>query len=313
MNVPNFIYRLASLIPIEPKRRMYRLEVEAKDIELLTIKDFVQRVCDAAGCGSKETATIKLAIDEACSNIIRHAYQGKQDGKITLEVGISFMDLKIKIIDYGNPFDFRGIKDPDLNHYVDIGKKGGLGIWLIKKVMNRVNYHAYPGRNELTLYRRLSKAPPKELGLKKGNYTISTKFTIGSGVFFSLLVFLAYTFLSSQRETFVLNQQRDKAKVVVNAIASQAGEAVIHKNDLALDKLIREILHNDPDKVLTYVFVTGPEGKYLAHSDLSQLFRPYKAPPGVPPVRSQGIQNFKLKAPDAILTNYTTPIYFHAP
>ena len=311
MNLPNFIYRLASLIPIEPKRRMYRLEVEAKDIELLAIKDFVQRVCDAAGCASKETATIKLAIDEACSNIIRHAYQGKQDGKITMEVGISFMDLKIKIIDYGKPFDFRSVKDPDLNHYVDIGKKGGLGIWLIKKVMNRVDYHALAGRNELILYRRLAKAPPKELGLVKGNYTISTKFTIGSALFFFLLVFLAYFFLSSLQEASILKTQREKAEGVVNAIASQAGEAVVHKNDLALDKLIREIVKNDPEKVLAYVFVTGPEGKYLAHSDLNQLFRPYKAPRGVPPVRSPGIQFFKVMASEGSLTDYATAIYFH--
>ena len=73
MNFYNLLSRVASLIPMEPKRRLFRLEVEAKDIELLAIKDFVQRVCDAAGCSSKETSSIKLALDEACSNIIRHA------------------------------------------------------------------------------------------------------------------------------------------------------------------------------------------------------------------------------------------------
>src|SRR5579859_1541500 len=114
---------MASKFSMEPRRRIYRLEVEAKEIELLTIKDFVQRVCDAAGCTPKETSNIKLAIDEACSNIIRHAYKEKPEGgKVTLEMGISLTDLKTKIIDYGTPFDFRSVKDPDLNQYVDIGR-----------------------------------------------------------------------------------------------------------------------------------------------------------------------------------------------
>src|ERR1700722_10676034 len=98
MNVYPYLYRLLNRLPFEPKRRQFRLEVEAKDIELLTIKDFIQRVCDSAGCASRETANIKLAIDEACSNIIRHAYKDKERGKITLEMGIGLADLKIKII-----------------------------------------------------------------------------------------------------------------------------------------------------------------------------------------------------------------------
>ncbi len=310
MNFHNLLYRLASYIPFEPKRRQFRLEVEAKDIELLTIKDFVQRVCDAAGCAPKETSSIKLAIDEACSNIIRHAYQGRNGGKIKLEMGISFMDLKIKITDYGKPFDFRGIKDPDLNHYVDIGKKGGLGIWLIKKVMNRVNYHAYHDRNELSLYRRLSKAPPTELGLKKGAFTVSTKFAVGSALLVMVLVLMAYFLLSFRQEGGLIRQQREKVNMVMQAMATQSGAAVAKKNDLELDRLIRDVLRSDKDKVFSYVFIIGSEGKYLAHSDLNQLFKPYKPAPGAQTSRAPGLQSFGFKTSEGMTTEYASPVFF---
>ena len=161
--------RFLSYLPMEPKRRTFRLEVPAVDIELLTIKDFVQRVCDAAGCNPKEASGIKLAIDEACSNIIRHAYEGRHDGKISLEMGIGFIDLKIKIVDFGKSFDFQNIQVPDLNHYVDIGKKGGLGIWLIKKVMTRVSYRSFRAATSFSFTggwpRRPLRRPPSKKAL----------------------------------------------------------------------------------------------------------------------------------------------------
>jgi len=127
MNFEQLRIEILSRITSDSKRRKFKVEVPAQELELLTIKEFVQRVCDSAGCTQKETSGIKLAIDEACTNIIRHAYQGKNDGKIQVEMGIGLADLKTTIIDTGKPFDFKGIKDPDLNQYVEIGKKGGLG------------------------------------------------------------------------------------------------------------------------------------------------------------------------------------------
>src|SRR5580698_4986367 len=311
MNLHPLIYRIITRLPFEPKRRLYRLEVEAKDIELLTIKDFVQRICDSAGCTPKETSNIKLAIDEACSNIIRHAYKDKVGGKITLEMGIGFADLMIKIIDYGHPFDFRGIKDPDLNHYVDIGKKGGLGIWLIKKVMTDVRYKAFPDHNELTLYRHLSKAPPKELGLKKGSYSISTKFSLGSIVLIFFLIASAFLYLNKQQQAKVYQQQRDKVVALLQTMSAEAGALMSRKSDLELDRLIREVMASDKDKVLSYSFVTSAEGRYLAHSDLDQLFKTYVPPPGVHVTRNPGIQIFRIQTPTGSLTDYASAVYFH--
>jgi serine phosphatase RsbU (regulator of sigma subunit)/anti-sigma regulatory factor (Ser/Thr protein kinase)/transposase len=311
MKLKDFLTQSISNFSFEAKRRSYRLEVQAVDLELLAIKDFVQRVCDAAGCSSKEISAIKLAIDEACSNIIRHAYRGVTDGKILLEMGIGIRDLKIVITDYGKPFDFRSVKDPDLNYYVDIGKKGGLGIWLIKKVMHRVAYKAYGDHNELILYRKLTKTPPRELGLKKGTVSVSAKFTLGSLGLVGMLILAIFFFFITRQENLVLKHQKDKADMVVSSLASEAGAGVVQKNDLDLERKVRQLLDQDPEKTVEYLFVVGSEGKYLAHSDLTQLFKPYQPLAGINSAKNPGIQVFRAKDSQGTLTDYGSPIYFH--
>ncbi|HVZ81223.1 MAG TPA: SpoIIE family protein phosphatase [bacterium] len=307
MRLQDLLYKIYVRLPLDPKRRVYRLEVEAKEIELLTIKDFIQRVCDAAGCGTKEIANVKLAVDEACSNIVRHAYKDREVGRIVLEIGVGYGDLKIKIIDFGKPFDFHSVKDPDLNRYVDIGRKGGLGIWLIKKMMNDVQYRSFPDRNELILYRRLSKAPPKELGIKKGSYSVSAKFTLGSVVLIFTLILLAYFLIGQRQQSQVYQQQYENVTTILQAVSAEAGIFVAHKSDLELDRLIHEVLRSDKFKVLSYAFVVGSDGKYLAHSDLNQVFKTYQPMTGIQGVKQPGVEVFH---PAAGLSEYVAPVFY---
>lgn len=273
------------------------MEVPAQELELLTIKDFVQRVCDSAGCSQKETSGFKLAIDEACTNIIRHAYQGKSDGKIKVEMGIGLADLKTTITDYGKPFDFNSVQDPDLNHYVEIGKKGGLGIWLIRKVMSRVSYKAYPDRNELVMYRRLSNAPPQQLGLKKGAVSVSVKFTIGAVALVAILFVTFYFSLSHRREEEGFRHQREYVNLILGSLASESGSGVSRKDNLGMENLIRQVKAQDAGRSLDYIFIVGLDGVFLAHTDLRQILRPYARPPGEKfnPKGGSRSSNFKLR------------------
>jgi serine phosphatase RsbU (regulator of sigma subunit)/anti-sigma regulatory factor (Ser/Thr protein kinase)/transposase len=297
-------------LSLSAKRRVFIQEVASKEVELLTLKDFAQRVCDTAGCTPKETTNVILAIDEASSNIIRHTYQKKSDGKIKVEIGVGLYDLQVTITDYGKPFDFWNIKDPDLNQYVDIGKKGGLGIWLIKKVTSRVQYKTYPDHNELIFFCRLSKAPPSGLGLQARAFSVSTKFTVGSVFLVSLLIFLAYFFLARHQESATGRQQMENMNLIVESVASEAGSAVVRKNDLDLNRMISRMLVQDQAKILDYVFIVGEEGKFLAHSDMKRLFNAYQPPPEMKQTRKPGIQSFRLKSAGGMITDYANPIFF---
>jgi serine phosphatase RsbU (regulator of sigma subunit)/anti-sigma regulatory factor (Ser/Thr protein kinase) len=265
------------------RRRVYKLEVAAREVELLTIKDFVQRVCDGAGCSPRETANLKLAADEACTNIIRHAYKGVSGGRIQLEMSTGGGEIELKIADTGRSFDFSRVKDPDLNQYVEIGKKGGLGIWLIKKMVDRVQYHTHEGRNELVLVRRVQ-APSwfawRPVG--RGGVTVSAKFTAGTVALTLLVIGTLYAVLSQRQKAILVDQLGQNVQAVVRAVAAEAGESVVRKQDLDLNTLLHELTKGGQGEVLEYAFITGEEGRYLAHSDLEKLFKPYVADPHVP-------------------------------
>ena len=313
MNLKKFIPDFTELIPfLRPHRRIFRLEVPAQEVELLSIKDFIQRVCDAAGCSSKETSSVKLAVDEACSNIVRHAYQGMEGGKIIMEAGIGRKDIRIAITDFGKSFDFRKIEAPDLNHYVDIGKKGGLGIFLIKKIMYKVDYKTKNGRNDLILYRKLSQAPPVSAltAGRPNRISISAKFTLGSVALILIIILSVYFFLNFRNQTFIIGQQRDKVQSMTQNMAAQAGEAVQRKDDLGLDHLIHQIFQNDGSHVLDYVFVVNGDDKFLAHSDLSQVFRDYHRPGAVHPVKEGGVKVFTLKTSKGKVSEFVAPVFF---
>jgi serine phosphatase RsbU (regulator of sigma subunit)/anti-sigma regulatory factor (Ser/Thr protein kinase)/transposase/uncharacterized membrane protein affecting hemolysin expression len=311
MNFKKYIPDVMSLLAVfQTHRRTFRLEVPAKEIELLAIKDFIQRVCAAAGCTPKETASVKLAIDEACSNIVRHAYQGVEEGKIIMEAGIGLKDIRIAITDFGKSFDFRKIEAPDLNHYVDIGKKGGLGIFLIKKIMYKVDYRSKNGRNDLILYRKLAQAPPVAAVKSDRNFSISTKFTGGSILLILILVLLVYLFLSFRNQAFVVGEQRDKVQSLTQAIAAQAGESVSRKDDLSLDHLLLQVRQNDLSKIIDYAFVVDKDNKILADSDLSQVFKDYIRPTSVHLVRDGGVRAFPVKTASGLVTDFVAPVFF---
>jgi len=293
-------------------RRVYKLEVKSSDKELLTIKDFVVRVCDAGKCAPRETANVKLAMDEASTNVIRHAYGGKTDGKIEIEGSVGPYDVTLKIRDWGKPFDFRKVKDPDLNHYVEIGRKGGLGIWLIKKVMSRVDYKSHNGVNELTMVRYFDVAPM--FGTKADTHAtarmrtipVSAKFTFGAVLMVVLVMFSAYGVLSSKRGDILRKQEQAKIIAVLNAVSLEAGESVAKRNDLDLNNLLQKITQADADQLFSYACIVSEDGRYLADNDLSKLFQVWAPPKGLKPVGEAGIQ---VQSIDRV-THYGVPIFW---
>ena len=139
----------------------FQLEVPAQEQSLGEIRDFITGIAQRAGFSYHEINNLKLALDEACSNVVRHAYKGMEPGTIRLEVDWRAGELDISVLDHGRSFDWKGSKTPDLNRYVEIGKKGGLGIWFIRKLMDETNYRSAEGTNTLRLVKRTRQAPPK--------------------------------------------------------------------------------------------------------------------------------------------------------
>ncbi len=115
---------------------MLELRTPARAAELKRIRDAVRETALAAGCGSECAADIVMAVDEACQNIIRHAYGEEREGEIVLEIERQGEDLILSLVDFAPPIDPAQVKPRDL----DDVRPGGLGTHLIRKVMDSADF-----------------------------------------------------------------------------------------------------------------------------------------------------------------------------
>ena len=118
------------------------------------IRDFVAEVARDGGFDDKEIYSVQLAADEAASNIIEHAYEGVADGQIELTCDMRGAELIISMQDYGKSFDSKKVKRPNLSANLSERRIGGLGIYLMHKLMDEVNYRSSGAGNLLTMIKR---------------------------------------------------------------------------------------------------------------------------------------------------------------
>ena len=108
--------------------------------ELQKIRDFVKNRAENFGFNELDSNKIVLAVDEACTNLINHAFK-KQDGReICVQVEANKSDFIITISDDAEPFDPLEIASPNMQEYFSKFKRGGLGIHLMRLVMDEISY-----------------------------------------------------------------------------------------------------------------------------------------------------------------------------
>ena len=120
---------------------------------------FVTQAAESAGLNSQATFLVQLAVDEACTNIIEHAYGGTDQGQISVTCDIESVQgetfFLVRIEDQGKPFQPDLVPALHLTSDPEEFKIGGLGMHFMRKMMDRVEYHFHTGRNELVMYKRL--------------------------------------------------------------------------------------------------------------------------------------------------------------
>jgi serine/threonine-protein kinase RsbW len=139
---------------------IFRKEIVVKSStdNLSQIRDFTKAAALESGFSEDAIGKIILAVDEACTNIIKHAYKNSNEGEISLSVTLEDGKFTISIIDHGNHFDPTGIPEPDLKQYYKQKRVGGLGMFLMKRLMDEVNYSTLTGnKNQVILVKYLSR------------------------------------------------------------------------------------------------------------------------------------------------------------
>jgi anti-sigma regulatory factor (Ser/Thr protein kinase) len=134
---------------------MKSVQFAAKFEFLDEIRDFVGEIARSGGFSDKDVYNIQLATDEAASNVIEHAYENRPDGVLELSCGMKDDTITIILIDHGESFDPSEIPLPDLKADLSDRKIGGLGIFLMRKLMDEVLYEPKPDKsNVLTMKKR---------------------------------------------------------------------------------------------------------------------------------------------------------------
>jgi serine/threonine-protein kinase RsbW len=126
----------------------------AKFENLDDVREYVGRRARAAGFSDKTVYAVQLAADEAASNIIEHAYAGRRDQFFSLKCDCKNNQLIMTFVDQGQPFDFSKVDVPDVTADLSKRKIGGLGIFLMHKLMDEVSYSITGTGNFLTLVKR---------------------------------------------------------------------------------------------------------------------------------------------------------------
>jgi len=129
---------------------MSTLKVNSDLSELNKIRDFLKHNLAVLHLSEESYYIIELSLLETCINIIRYAYPDKP-GKIYLKAWKDEGQIFLEIRDNGIPFDPRDTEKPDLENILTSGKKGGLGVFLTRKLMDGFEYKREGKQNVLTL------------------------------------------------------------------------------------------------------------------------------------------------------------------
>jgi serine/threonine-protein kinase RsbW len=141
--------------------RTFQLHVPSSTENLAMIRDFVGAIGQRAGLSPGDLVKLELAVDEACANVIEHAYGSDDTHEVKVKATLDSESVQIEITDTGRGFDPTKIEEVNLKELAVKRRTGGLGLHLIRSVMDEVQYQIVPGeKNELRMVKRLKKADP---------------------------------------------------------------------------------------------------------------------------------------------------------
>ena len=123
--------------------------------EVSRLAEFIEELCSEFNLPDEITMNINLALEEAVANIIMYAYPTEEEQEILLKVSLSSGQLIFLLTDKGFSFDPTQVPDADITLPIEERSIGGLGIFLIRSIMNEVSYQRLDGENRLIMKKNI--------------------------------------------------------------------------------------------------------------------------------------------------------------
>ncbi len=230
---------------------------------LRQVRDFIEQIGVRHNFDHKVINSFKLVVDEACTNIIRHGYRDIKNGQILVRAIVRRMSLTIVIIDNGRSFDPRQVQNPDLEKYVSIGKKGGLGIFMMRKLMDDIKYNVTSRGNELRLTKVREKIERAKPLMFWEGLTLRTKFYMVTSLILTILLFAAFIFFNSRIYTNATTRLYTDGQAFSSNLAKISWEPFITLKDITLFENAKSVKESNPE-MITMVLITDTAWKPLA-------------------------------------------------
>jgi anti-sigma regulatory factor (Ser/Thr protein kinase) len=129
------------------------LKVPSRTEFLAVVRDVTRSLAEVAGFNRGAAEEIALAVDEAATNVIEHAYGGATDRVVEVRYEDRGGDLRVDVVDNGTTVDPKAMPRVDLEQYATERRKGGLGVHLMSKIMDSVTFRRSARRNVCCLVR----------------------------------------------------------------------------------------------------------------------------------------------------------------
>lgn len=130
------------------------LRVPSRTEYLAAIRDVTRRMAQVAGFDGAQADQLALAVDEASTNVIEHAYRGAPDRRIELRFDEGGDELRVEVVDDGEAVDPRAVPQVDLRRYASERRTGGLGMHLMGRIMDTVTFRRTARRNVCCMVKR---------------------------------------------------------------------------------------------------------------------------------------------------------------
>ena len=136
----------------------YSLTVDSRLERLTEIADFVELAARNSGLNDNQIYDVQMAVDEACANVIEHAYRGRANGTIDIVCEKRGKEFVVTIQDFGERFDPKKVTRPRTRDPLSKRSIGGLGLFFMHKMMDKVKFEFTAGSgNRLTMIKKIEK------------------------------------------------------------------------------------------------------------------------------------------------------------
>ena len=153
--------RAEAAVASRPRRPALLLTIPSQTSFLGLVREVTKKMAESAGFEGGAPDRLALAVDEATTNAIEHAYGGASDQQVEVRFEDRGPEFRVEVVDTGAMVDPRAVPRVDLDRYVTERRTGGLGVHLMEKIMDSVTFRRSARRNICSLVKRKGDSKPE--------------------------------------------------------------------------------------------------------------------------------------------------------